>query len=45
MKTDFDFSKIIRDHPFKTSACLKGGGVSSFADGPKVTVDKDQKSP
>ena len=35
----------IRDHPFKTSACLRGGGVSPCADGPKVTVHKDQKSP
>ena len=34
-----------RDHPFKTSACLRGGGVSPFADGQKVTVHKDQKSP
>ena len=33
------------DHPFKTSACLMGGGVSPCADGPKVTVHKDQKSP
>ena len=24
---------IIRDHPFKTSACLRGGGVSPRADG------------
>ena len=35
----------IRDHPFKTSACLRGGGVSPWADGQKVTVHKDQKSP
>ena len=28
-----------------TSACLRGGGVSPCADGPKVTVDKDEKSP
>ena len=35
----------IRDHPFKTSACLRGGKVSPFADGIKVTVHKDQKSP
>ena len=35
----------IRDHSFKTSACLRGGGVSPCADGPKVTVHKDQKSP
>ena len=32
----------IRDHSFKTSACLRGGGVSPCADGPKVTVHKDQ---
>ena len=35
----------VRDHPFKTSACLRGGGVSPCADGQKVTVHKDQKSP
>ena len=35
----------IRDHPFKTSACLRGGGVWPCADGQKVTVHKDQKSP
>ena len=34
-----------RDHPFKTSACLRGGRVSPCADGQKVTVHKDQKSP
>ena len=34
-----------RDHPFKMSACLRGGGVSPCADGQKVTVHKDQKSP
>ena len=39
-----DFS-YIRDHPFKTSACLRRGGVSPCADGQKVTVHKDQKSP
>ena len=38
-------SITIWDHPFKTSACLRGGGVSPFADGQKVTVHKDQKSP
>jgi hypothetical protein len=27
------------------SACLRGGGVSPCADGQKVTVHKDQKSP
>jgi hypothetical protein len=36
---------MVRDHPFKTSACLRGGGVSPCADGQKVTVHKDQKSP
>ena len=35
----------IRDHPFKTSACLRGGGVSPWADGQKVAVPKYQKSP
>ena len=34
-----------RGHPFKTSACLRGGGVSPCANGQKVTVHKDQKSP
>ena len=24
---------LIRDHPFKTSACLRGEGVSPWADG------------
>ena len=33
------------DHPFQTSACLRGGGVYPCADGQKVTVHKDQKSP
>ena len=33
-----------RDHPFKTSAFLRGGGVSPNADGPKVTVNKSLKS-
>ena len=36
---------LIWDHPFKTSACLRGVGVSPWADGQKVTVYKDQKSP
>ena len=36
---------LLRDHPFKTSACLCGGGVSPWADGQKVTVYKDQKNP
>ena len=35
----------IKDHPFKMSACLRRGGVSPCADGQKVTVHKDQKSP
>ena len=34
-----------RDHSFKMSVCLRGGGVSPCADGQKVTVHKDQKSP
>jgi hypothetical protein len=37
--------ELLRDHPFKTSACLKGGRGVPKADGQKVTVDKDQKSP
>ena len=36
---------LIRDHPFQTSACLRGEGVSPCANGPKVTVHKDKKSP
>ena len=32
---------LLRDHPFKTSACLRGGGVSPCADGQRVTVHKD----
>ena len=42
---NFSNEIILRDHPFKTSACLRGGGVSPCADGQKVTVHKDQKSP
>ena len=34
----------LRNHPFKTSAFLRGVGVSPWADGQKVTVHKDQKS-
>ena len=34
-----------RDHPFKTSVCLRGGGVSLCVDGQKVIVHKDKKSP
>ena len=41
----FARSKSDRDHSFKTSACLRGGGVSPSANGPKITVHKDQKSP
>ena len=37
--------KTLRDNPFKTSACLRGGGVYPCADGQKVTVHKDKKSP
>ena len=33
-----------RDHPFKTSACLRGGEVSPCTDGQKVTLHKDEKS-
>ena len=33
------------DRPVKTSACLRGVGVSPCADGQKVTIDKEQKSP
>ena len=36
--------KYLLDHPFKTSACIKGGGVSLCADGPKIRVYKDQIS-
>ena len=44
LKSHFDFHSP-RDHPFKKSACLWGGGVSPCANGQKVTVHKDQKSP
>ena len=44
--SDFEKEKkYLRDHPFKTSACLRGEGVSPCADGQKVTVHKDQRSP
>ena len=39
---------MVRDHPFKTSACLRGEGcphVPMHHDGQKVTVHKDQKFP
>ena len=36
---------FLRDHPFKMSACLRGGGVSPWADGQKVIVQMDQKFP
>ena len=36
---------VVGDHQFKTSACLRGGGVSPCANCPKVTVHKDKKSP
>ena len=35
----------VKDHPFKTSACLREGGVSPCANVRKVIVHKDQKSP
>ena len=35
-----DLGSSVRDHTFKTSACLRGEGVSPFGDG-----HKDQKSP
>ena len=41
----YEQTHIHRDHSFKTSACLRGGGVSLCADGQKVTVHKDQKFP
>ena len=33
---------LIRDHPFQTSACLRGGRGVPMCDGPKVIVHKDQ---
>ena len=45
VKSTKNFIFHIRDHPLKTSACLRGEGVSPGADGPKVTVHKDKKSP
>ena len=44
-RIDFRKSKCSRDHPCQTSACLRGRGVSPCADGQKVTVHKDWKSP
>ena len=44
-KPDIEIIIMIWDHSFKTSACLRGGGVSSCANGPKFTVHKDKKSP
>ena len=35
----------VRDHPFKTSARLRGVGVFPWANGQRVTVHKDKKSP
>ena len=40
--TRFFFGKIcIRDHPFKTSACLKGGGVKNW---PNLPTDSSKKT-
>ena len=32
----------IRDHPFKTSACLRGGGVKNW---PNLPTDSSKKLP
>ena len=39
------FLVLLWDNPFRTSACLRGRGVSPWAHGQKVTVHKDKKSP
>ena len=41
---EVSFVFFVRDHPFKTSACLRGEGCPPWADGQKVTVHKDRKS-
>ena len=41
---ELQVGKIIWDHPFKMSACLREGGVSPCADRQKVTVHKDKKA-
>ena len=33
---------ILRDHPFKTSACLRGGGVKNL---PNLPTDSTKKLP
>ena len=39
------YAPVSKIAPVKMSACLRVGGVSPCADGQKVTVHKDQKSP
>ena len=34
--------KPVRDHPFKTSACLRGGGVKNL---PNLPTDSTKKLP
>ena len=36
------FLTVLRDHPFKTSACLMGGGVKNL---PNLTTDSIKKLP
>ena len=35
-------ARYIRDHPFKTSACLRGGGVKNW---PNLPTDSSKKLP
>ena len=34
--------KVIRNHPFKTSACFRGGGVKNW---PNLPTDSTKKLP
>ena len=39
---DFKYPYILRDHPFKTSACPRGGGFKNF---PNLPTDSTKKLP
>ena len=36
------FGCVVRDHPFKTSACSRGGGVKNL---PNLPTDSTEKLP
>ena len=40
--TSWDITKQLRDHPFKTSACSRGGGVKNL---PNLPTDSTKKVP